>query len=267
MLSDHMLRQMVDAMPMPVFVKDGSDRYVYVNRAFETLFQVRSERIVGHGGSVSSAGTREVDLLRPARPMWSSRLTESATFVTATGEKLTMGVVHLGPEPANAADADDGGARRRETDPVTKCVSRRALQAHEDDAFSAAAGVIRISVDGYDRVAHRFGAAAADARLAEFSDIVRDDIRPGDVFARIGDNDFTVVLWGADREQTAQVARRISTRLGHDHPGQDQNAFGLSITVGTAFTDADHVQLSTVIAKAEEALLEARPRLADAVRA
>jgi len=42
MLSDHMLRQMVDAMPMPVFVTNESDHFVYANRAFETLIHTEA---------------------------------------------------------------------------------------------------------------------------------------------------------------------------------------------------------------------------------
>lgn len=267
MLSDQLLRRMVDAMPMPVFVKDGSDHYVYVNRAFETLFHVRSESIVGRGSAASDDSGHAVDLLRPALPMWSSRLTESATFLTATGERLTMGVVHLAAEPAAPPTSDSDSARRRETDPVTHCVGKRALQAHAEDAFSAAAGVLRISVDGYGRIEAESGSAVADARLAEFSEIVRDSIRPGDVFARIGDSEFTLVLWGADREQTALVARRIRTLVAGALSHHDESAMGLSISVGTAFSDDDGSKLSSVIAKAEAALRAAQPRIADALTA
>ncbi len=264
MLSDQLLRSMVDAMPMPVFVKDGTDRYLYVNRAFETLFHVRSESIVGRPVAGSPESERTVDLLRPSLPMWSSRLTESATFVTSTGERLTMGVVSLGSEPTTRRDE---GARRRNTDPVTDCVGERALQAHAEDAFSAAAGVLRISVDGYERLGAAAGTDVADSRLAEFSRIVRDNIRPGDVFARIGVSDFTLVLWGADREQTALVARRVSTLVTEAQNSHDEGSIGLSIAVGTAFSDEDDEELFSVIEKAEQSLQAVRPRIADALSA
>lgn len=261
MLSDQMLRQMVDAMPMPVCVKDENDSFVYTNRAFETLFQVRAS---GENSTTGSAGNGGVQ--SPG-----DQLTESTTFCTATGERLTMSMVHvesytsspgteLDAAKAELREARAELARMRETDPVTQALSRRALRAHTEDALaSAPAGVLRISVDDLHTINGKFGQDVGDELLGAFSDIVRSNIRPGDVFARIDESDFVLVLREAEREQTAVVARRICSAVTDARTADGEPQLALSVTVGGAYSDAADTQLSAVIAEAERALRTANP--------
>jgi len=276
MLSDAMLRQMVDAMPMPVFVKDGEDRYQYVNRAFETLFQVRKEHIIDVEPAPASEG-HSIDLLRPVLPTCPKAFTESTTFCTATGERLVMGVIHgerslshRSPELL-AAEAELRSARHelarvRETDPVTQCLSRRALRAHTESVLAGKqGGVVRIKVDEFATVVERHGADVGDELLASFSDIVRSTTRPDDLFARVADAEFTLVLRGADREQTASVARRICSTVAETMLDTADEQIRLSVSVGAAFSDDDEAELSTLVDKAEQAMRAATPCRNEAV--
>ncbi len=265
MLSDHMLRQMVDAMPMPVFVKNDADHFVYANHAFETMFQVRAASLVEHGDAGAS--------LLPRMLAGPNHLIESTTFCTPTGEHLTMSMVHTEsfaatPTPTSELDATKAElrevraelARMRETDPVTQALSRRALRAHTEDTFSSApAGVLRISVDDLATITESFGQDVGDDLLASFSDIVRSSTRPGDVFARIDESEFALVLREADREQTAAVARRICSAITEARTVDGQQQLALSVTVGAAYSDAADTQLTALIAEAEQALRSASP--------
>ena len=265
MLSDHMLRQMVDAMPMPVFVTNESDHFVYANRAFETLFQVRAASLVQQGAA---------SVLSQTAP---GQLVESTTFSTPSGDELTMSLIHteafaakrdaeLDAAHAELREARAELARMRETDPVTQALSRRALRAHTEDAFaSAPAGVLRISVDDLETITKAFGPDVGDNLLSNFSDIVRSNIRPGDVFARIDESDFVLVLREADREQTAAVARRICAAVTDARTTDGHAELALSITVGAAYSDDIDTQLAALITEAEQALRSASPCRNEAV--
>jgi len=175
MLSDHMLRQMVDAMPMPVFVTNESDHFVYANRAFETLFQVRAASLVQQGAA---------SVLSQTAP---GQLVESTTFSTPSGDELTMSLIHteafaakrdaeLDAAHAELREARAELARMRETDPVTQALSRRALRAHTEDAFAIFARIDEsdfvLVLREADReqtaaVARRICAAVTDARTTD----------------------------------------------------------------------------------------------------
>lgn len=269
MLSDHMLRQMVDAMPMPVFVKNENDHFVYANRAFETLFQVRAASLVQYADAAAS--------FLPRLPSCPSQLTESTTFCTSTGEQLTMSMIHtesftptrspeLDAAKVELAEVRAELARVRETDPVTQALSRRALRAHTEDTFSSApAGVLRISVDDLETIIDTFGQDVGDDLLSNFSDIVRSNTRPGDVFARIDESEFALILREADREQTTAVARRICSAVTDARTADGETQLALSITVGAAYSDSVETQLSALIAEAEQALRSASPCRNEAV--
>lgn len=268
MLSDHMLRQMVDAMPMPVFVKDASDHFVYANRAFETLFQVRADSLIQRD---ETGLPTTADLLQPRMPTCPSQLTESTTFCTSSGEHLTMSMIHTEAfAPSSSAElkaakdelreARADLARMRETDPVTQALSRRALRAHTDDEFSSApAGVLRISVDDYEAISDQFGQDVGDDLLARFSDSVRASTRPGDVFARIDESEFTLVLHHVDRAQTSTVAQRICEAVTEARTIDGVPQLALSVSVGAAYSDASNARLSALVEEAERALRSATP--------
>lgn len=259
---------MVDAMPMPVFVKDETDAFAYVNHAFETLFNVRAADLIGSDGSSA---------LHPRIAASPSQLVESTTFGTSNGERLTMSVIHTEAfAPSNHAELEAANAelratraelaRMRETDPVTQALSRRALQAHAQDALGAfPAGVLRISVDDYVTIADTFGADTADELLGEFGDIVRLNTRPGDLFARTGESEFTLVLRDADREETSAVAKRICTLATEARTADGQSQLALSVTVGAAYSDSVDAQLPSLIEEAERALRSAAPCRNEAV--
>lgn len=250
-LTDAMVRQMVDALPLPIAVEDHNGIYRYVNRAFEQLFHVRSDTIVGRRANLTLA---------------SDRLVERSTFRSADGDQLVMTVVHAEQFTPELTDDRPGLAdelrqtraelaRLRETDPVTQALSRRALRAHtEDELAVAAAGALRISVDDYESVSETFGVDVGDELLAQFGDIVRANTRPGDVFARVAPSEFTLLLRGADRDQTAAVARRICEAATAARTGDGTPKLALSVTVGAAHTDGDDIRLAELIDEAEHAL-------------
>ncbi|MBK7647322.1 MAG: response regulator [Betaproteobacteria bacterium] len=43
----HLVEELIEAIPIPVYLKDGSGRYIRLNRAFEQFFQVRRDSIIG----------------------------------------------------------------------------------------------------------------------------------------------------------------------------------------------------------------------------
>ena len=270
MLSDQLLRHMVDAMPMPVSVKDGDDRYVYVNRAFEILFQVRREHILDQPARANSANG-SVDLLRPSLPLVSRSMVNTSTFVTSGGQTLRLGIFHGSGSIetvrdelemtraellATRAELD----RIRAVDPVTRCLSRGAVAARLSETEIMAgqsAGVMRLAVQGFDQIIRRHGREIADQALWQFSQIVRGNIRSNDLFGRIGNADFTVVLPGASREITARAARRIVQSVAASSVETGLAPISFSVRIGATFSDEQSPDLHRLIDVAEGALLDA----------
>jgi diguanylate cyclase (GGDEF)-like protein len=242
---------------------------VYVNRAFEVLFQVRREAIVDRA-PVSASGS-SVDLLRPSAPVISPSMVNTSTFVTTGGETLRLGIFHgSGSIEALSDELEMTRAellatraelqRLRSVDPVTQCLSRGAVTARLSDTditLAHTAGVMRLVIDGFDQITEAHGRDVADQALVHFTEIVRKNIRTNDLFGRIGEADFTVVLPGASRDITAGAARRISQSVASNPFDAGVAPISLTVRIGATFSDDQSLDLHHLVDVAEVALSDA----------
>ncbi len=104
------------------------------------------------------------------------------------------------------------------TDTLTGLWNRRALG--ELLARLAAArqreplALMHVDLDGFKQVNDRFGHAAGDRVLVEVARILREETRAEDMVARVGGDEFVVVLRGcADPDTLERIARRLLERL------------------------------------------------------
>lgn len=103
-------------------------------------------------------------------------------------------------------------------DPLTGAFNRKAF-------FEAVGGetspkgvtvLVFADIDGLKRLNDRHGHEAGDEALRDFADRVRKTIRKDDVFARIGGDEFVVLLSVSDTRAAEIVAGRLNTALNLD---------------------------------------------------
>jgi diguanylate cyclase (GGDEF)-like protein len=101
------------------------------------------------------------------------------------------------------------------TDPLSGCVNRRgfdlqlARELSRAERASAPVALLAVDVDHFKRVNDEFGHAAGDAVIREIGALLREGARAGDVVARVGGEEFVVVLAGADEAGAAALGRRV----------------------------------------------------------
>ena len=102
------------------------------------------------------------------------------------------------------------------TDPLTGLRNRRAADAFLERLCTAGApvGLLHLDLDYFKAVNDTLGHAAGDLVLAEVGSILRDQIRAEDCAARIGGDEFVVIVSGrTDPELLLAVADRIIDRV------------------------------------------------------
>ena len=146
------------------------------------------------------------------------------------------------------------------TDSLTGLPNRRlAMSALADmTAQSTPVAVIPIDLDHLKEVNDSRGHAAGDALLQVAANRLKQAVRPGDIVARIGGDEFVTLLTGVtDRDVVAAVTERISNSLSHPvqfGPGQLQ----LGATLGVAIVPEDVASHEMALRVADEALLRAK---------
>lgn len=105
-------------------------------------------------------------------------------------------------------------------DPLTGIANRRNFQQHLDNAIQEASttggelAMIMVDVDHFKRFNDHYGHQAGDVCLREVANQLKSAIRnKDDSVARLGGEEFAILLPGGGREAAQRVARRLAWRL------------------------------------------------------
>ena len=126
------------------------------------------------------------------------------------------------------------------TDPLTKVANRRAFFEQGERLFRRArhsrhpVAVLAFDLDEFKAINDRFGHLAGDVVLRTFCDVATGSLRPGDLFGRIGGEEFACLLPNASHEGGMQVAERIRARFARLDVIVDGTAIAATRSVGVA---------------------------------
>jgi diguanylate cyclase (GGDEF)-like protein len=146
------------------------------------------------------------------------------------------------------------------TDPLTGLRNRRAFLERLDDeirhfeAGGPPVAVVLLDVDGFKPYNDSFGHPAGDQVLKRIAELFRERIRSNDVLARIGGDEFAVLLPGTDAEGGYVLAERLR-RSVEDAPWDIQR---LTVSAGAAAVTDSPVDRDDLISAADRALYEAK---------
>lgn len=122
-------------------------------------------------------------------------------------------------------------------DPLTGVANRRLLQEHLERLAARRkprpVAIITIDLDGFKRVNDEMGHAAGDALLVDAAACWASLLRPEDLLARVGGDEFVVVLDDCDQER-AQI---VGHRLARATPRPVTASVGISCSDGTGPLD------------------------------
>ncbi|MCU1497929.1 MAG: Diguanylate cyclase/phosphodiesterase with sensor(S) [Acidimicrobiales bacterium] len=118
-------------------------------------------------------------------------------------------------------------------------------------------GLLFVDIDGFKNVNDSLGHAVGDQLLRDLAQRLRGTIRPTDLLARHGGDEFVVVVEPGEVHRAAAVADRIQEALHHpfDVAG---TSLPLSASIGIAFADPDHESPAELIHDADTAMYAAK---------
>jgi diguanylate cyclase (GGDEF)-like protein len=161
----------------------------------------------------------------------------------------------------------DEATRSAEEDALTGIGNRRLLERllQEEAARQTDVAFIIVDVDHFKDINDSLGHGAGDAVLRQLGQLLRSEMRPGQVVARFGGDEFVLALPGVP----LAAAEAFAERLRHEIKGHDWTtlALGLHVTasLGVAFGPA--IRWQAVVAVADASLYDAKQRGRNAVGA
>lgn len=124
------------------------------------------------------------------------------------------------------------------TDPLTGLCNRRAFDAALAERLAGGGGrlgaLALFDLDHFKAVNDRHGHAAGDAVLRAFADVLRAGVRESDLVARLGGEEFVVLIDGADIDAARRVCERMRVRLAETEIPVPGGVVSVTVSAGIA---------------------------------
>jgi diguanylate cyclase (GGDEF)-like protein len=121
------------------------------------------------------------------------------------------------------------------------------------DRYGINAAMLFVDLDGLKIINDTFGHRAGDGALIEVAALLAKGVRHSDVVARIGGDEFGILLEASDENDAHDTATRLIEQICNCEFMHDGEALPLSVAIGVGMIDALDTAES-VMERADEAM-------------
>jgi diguanylate cyclase (GGDEF)-like protein len=149
-------------------------------------------------------------------------------------------------------------------DPLTAVPNRRAF-LNQAARIIDRSGVSRqpvalllFDLDRFKSVNDQYGHAAGDEALVAFCRVATSQLRPTDLFARLGGEEFGCLLPDTSRADALAIAERIRVAFETTSHAAEEAPFVVTVSIGMAVVDSSSIDLPSLLVTADRALYRAK---------
>lgn len=149
-------------------------------------------------------------------------------------------------------------------DHLTNCLNRRyfyqaaSAELQRARRYAAPLSVLLLDLDDFKGVNDRHGHACGDTVLCQLVTVIQDRLRSSDLLARLGGEEFAVLLPETEPEAARLLAERLRLAIaehGFEHDGQ---RIPLTASWGVASARAADEDIDSLLDRADQALYAAK---------
>ncbi len=222
---------LTERSPVPTLLSEQGMRLAHVNDAFCSLVGRRAEQLLGTGwidtvhpddldavieqvAAALDGGEVEVQarLVRDDGTVRTTVLRLAHLFTPGVGAGFVATIEDITDRLAFEAQL----AHQAHHDPLTGLPNRTLLAQYVAERFRPGAGGLAclfLDLDNFKVVNDSLGHTAGDDLLIEVADRLRATVRPGDLVARFGGDEFVVVCEQVGEDDAVALAERITAAL------------------------------------------------------
>lgn len=252
-----------------VVVIDESGRILYRNPAARWLIGDESlpSALAGLAEGRATQAELASDLLVEAAVVsidWEGRPSRLLTLRDVTERLRAQASLVVAAEQLRSANAHL--QMLADVDPLTGLLNRRGLRRVLDGELLPKVRLgwdlvaIMVDCDGFKTVNDTFDHVAGDLVLKQVGERIRSAIRPGDALARVGGDEFLVLLPGARHADALRVANRIREAIARSPipiPFR-QSEVALTVSVGVAQVPRHVHETDDIVARADARLRQSK---------
>ena len=131
-------------------------------------------------------------------------------------------------------------SRERNLDPLTGVLNRRALEEHvallkTHDAHEKINALILCDIDHFKQINDAYGHHIGDSALKHVSNLMNKAIRKSDEIARIGGEEFLILLHDVDHDFAIMTAERIRNTIASTPLKVNDEYLEMTVSFGVSF--------------------------------
>lgn len=263
----------------------NEQRMIYVSPAYERIFGRSAALLLADYGEwrnsiypddidyaaeslakVLEAGAVESREYRIIRADGQLRWLSDKCFVSPRMGSAEQGCVIVGiAEDITEKKRLEGELHRlATTDVLTQSSNRRHFfecarsEFEQARQFGSPLAFLLLDLDDFKKINDQYGHQVGDEVLRRLAHCGSNALRRGDLFGRIGGEEFAALFPGCEQDVALQIAERLQRevqRLGFQHEGQH---FGITVSQGLTSLLATDVSLDALYARADTAMYMAK---------
>lgn len=152
-----------------------------------------------------------------------------------------------------------------ETDPLCRIPNRRRFMSVADAElarhrrYRRKFSIVILDIDHFKAVNDSHGHHAGDLVLVGITQVIQNRLRESDTFARVGGEEFAIVLPETDGKGAMAVAENLRQAVSGARIDLDGGrSVTITISIGIASLDDDHTTVSDILSRADKALYSAK---------
>lgn len=149
-------------------------------------------------------------------------------------------------------------------DPLTEVFNRRTMAELANKAIAASKrhgrplSVLLLDIDHFKRINDEFGHESGDIALCRFVELVREVLRGSDVIARMGGEEFVLILPDTDQSSAVVLAERIRQHLESADFTVSGWPVSIRASIGVSALGPEVNNLESLLREADHAMYEAK---------
>lgn len=213
-----------------------------------TLYMLTAASFVACGGVLLTHG----QFVLTARPVnWAEEWNCVMVIIGLTG----IGAMTLAINQTRIANRHRSDAM---TDPLTGLLNRRALFGGLAGLVPDDVALVVMDLDHFKSINDRFGHATGDTVLQAFAEVISSNLRASDVAARLGGEEFCILLRHATAETAVGIAERIRTHLEAKVFLTPSGPLRSTVSAGIAMRSSEPEVFQALLDRADLALYQAK---------
>ena len=260
--SDGKFRQLTESLSDGVLVADANQTIVYANAAAGRLLGHPPSELVAQPVSAHLSvrgGASEAPQLRLARPC-REIVVDVATRPILADPSSTMYTLRDLTDHARRF----AGSRLASHDPLTRLLNRHSFQEvlvprlAEARRYGRGGSLLLLDLDRLKLINERFGNLAGDAVLRRVGQILVSTTRESDIRARLGGDDFAILLPHTSSQDAVRCARKLLANFAVAPVEIDGKSIAIEACIGIAVFPDHGTSRREIMDAADGALYRAK---------